>query len=150
MAEIKIGSGIVAARVEYNNPSSYRLARRNGVLILQGAFQWQQGSDGGWTWRDIPTVKLEGPVSGVAVTQPLSPAAQAVLDHFLADVEISLKHGVAATLRAAVDQVVSSVPPPCADFDEHAKGFLAAHVKYRRDLLAIATELEGVSERPSS
>lgn len=47
-----------------------------------------------------------------------------------------------AALRAAVDQVISSVSPPCADFDEYAKGFLAAHVKYRRDLLAIAAELK--------
>jgi hypothetical protein len=31
----------------------------------------------------------------------LSPAAQAVLDHFLADCEISPRHGIAAALRAA-------------------------------------------------
>jgi len=34
----------------------------------------------------------------------LSPDAQAVLDHFLADVEIGLKHGLAAALRAAADR----------------------------------------------
>ena len=79
------------------------------------------------------------------ITQPLSPAAQAVLDAANKAYEQAgtVAQGSAATLRAAADQVISSVPPPCADFDEHAKGFLAAHVKYRRDLLAIATELEG-------
>ena len=61
MAEIVISSGAaVAVRVESNYPSSCRLARRNGVLILQGAFQWRQGSDDGCTWRDILTVELEG------------------------------------------------------------------------------------------
>lgn len=60
MAEIRIGSAIVAARIESSTPSSYRLARRNGVLVLQGAFQWQGGINRGWTWRDIPTVELEG------------------------------------------------------------------------------------------
>jgi hypothetical protein len=49
----------------------------------------------------------------------------------------------AAVLRAAADQVISPVPPPCEDFDEYAQGFLAAHIKYRTELLAIADELEG-------
>jgi hypothetical protein len=35
---------------------------------------------------------------------PLSPAAQAALDAFLCDCEISLKAGLAAALRAAADQ----------------------------------------------
>jgi hypothetical protein len=74
---------------------------------------------------------------------PLSPGAQSVFDAaykawVTQDDAASI---AAATLRAAADQVISSVPPPCADFDEHAKGFLAAHVKYRRQLLAIAAEL---------
>ena len=48
----------------------------------------------------------------------------------------------AAAIEALADQVVSPVPPPCEDFDEYAQGFLAAHVKYRSKLLAIAAELE--------
>jgi hypothetical protein len=52
------------------------------------------------------------------------------------------REGVAAALRAAADQVISPIDPPCEDFDEYAQGFLAAHVKYRSDLFAIATELE--------
>ena len=78
--------------------------------------------------------------------EPMSPAAQAVLDAWLKSENGERMLGdpacLAAALRAAADQVISRVPPPCADFDEHAKGFLAAHVKYRRDLLAIAAELE--------
>ena len=50
---------------------------------------------------------------------------------------------LAAALEAVADQVVSPVPPPCEDFDEYAQGFLAAHVKYRSELLAIAAELRG-------
>ena len=49
---------------------------------------------------------------------------------------------IAAALRAAANQVVSSVPPPCEDFDEYAQGFLAAHTRYHAKLLAIVTELE--------
>ena len=78
---------------------------------------------------------------------PLSPAAQTVLDAWLKSENGERMLGdpacLAVALRAAVSQVISNVPPPCADFDEHAKGFLAAHVKYRRELLAIAAELEG-------
>ena len=56
LTTIGIGTGIAApARVEGGTASAYRLMRRNGELLLQGAYQWQQGSDGGITWRDIPT-----------------------------------------------------------------------------------------------
>ena len=81
------------------------------------------------------------------MTNP-SPAAQAVLDAYVADL-MDVTPGkpagssVAAALRAAADQVISPVPPPCEDFDEYAQGFLAAHVKYRAELLAIAAELRG-------
>lgn len=78
----------------------------------------------------------------------LSPAAQAVLNTAARRYAIDgdLQDSIAAALSAAADQAISSVPPPSADFDEYAKGFLAAHVKYRRDLLAIAAELENLSE----
>ena len=79
----------------------------------------------------------------------LSPAAQAVLTAFNKyplhgnHIANNLMHGaLPAALRAAADQVVSPVPPPCEDFDEYAQGFLAAHVKYRSEFLAIAAELE--------
>ena len=78
----------------------------------------------------------------------LSPAAQAVMtawgdvirvDNYGGRVEVP----IAAALQAAADQVISSLPPPCEDFDEYAQGFRAAHVKYRNEFLAIAAELEG-------
>ena len=53
------------------------------------------------------------------------------------------EHDLAAALEAAADQVISPFPPPCEDFDEYAHGFLAAHIKYRAKLLAIAAELRG-------
>lgn len=80
------------------------------------------------------------------MTTSFSPDAQAVLDAF-ADVACGIVHnwqpGLAAAIREAVDRVISQTPPPCADFDERAQGFLAAHVRYRTELLAIAAELEG-------
>jgi hypothetical protein len=38
--------------------------------------------------------------------------------------------------------VLSSVSPPCEDFNEYDQGFLAAHIKYRDEFLAIADELK--------
>jgi len=77
----------------------------------------------------------------------LSPAAQAVMTagtmgnpNVINDPVY--RQCIAAALRAAADQVISPLPPPCEDFDEYAQGFLAAHVKYRAELLAIAAELK--------
>jgi len=50
---------------------------------------------------------------------------------------------LAAALESLADQVISKVSPPCEDFDEYAQGFLAAHVKYRSEIHAIARELRG-------
>jgi len=75
----------------------------------------------------------------------LSPVAQKVFDAFCSEARPEPHHqreALAAALRAAVDEVISSIPPPCADYDEYAQGFLGAHVKYRGQLLEIATELE--------
>ena len=46
----------VPARTENGVASAYRLVRRGTELVLQGCFVWQQGANGGFTWRDIPTV----------------------------------------------------------------------------------------------
>lgn len=76
----------------------------------------------------------------------LSPAAQAVLDaamQYEINPECYSREIAAAALQAAADQVISPLPPPCEDFDEYAQGLLAAHVKYRAELLAIAAELAG-------
>ena len=75
----------------------------------------------------------------------LSPAAQAVLDAFICcPIEINDQLALAAALRAAANQVISSVSPPCEDFNEYDQGFLAAHIKYRDKFLAIADELDDV------
>ena len=81
--------------------------------------------------------------------KPISPAAQAVLDAYAehnggAEGMLSFeRQGVAAALRTVADQVIAKISPPCDDFDEYAQGFLAAHVKYRSQIKAIAAELEG-------
>ena len=48
---------IRAARVKYS-PTAWRLARRNGELILQAGSIWNQGTEGGVEWNDLPTVDL--------------------------------------------------------------------------------------------
>jgi hypothetical protein len=78
----------------------------------------------------------------------LSPAAQAVWEAFnetadrVGEFE-DYGDALAAALRAVADQVIVKIPPPCDDFDEYAQGFLAAHVKYRSQILSIAAELGG-------
>jgi hypothetical protein len=49
---------IVPARVNHS-PTAWRLARRNGELILQAGSMWTQGSEGGVEWNDVPTVDLD-------------------------------------------------------------------------------------------
>lgn len=54
-------TAIVAAKTEEVYPRHYRLGRRNGDLVLQGAFYWQRGWGlSGHEWRDIPIVDLDG------------------------------------------------------------------------------------------
>lgn len=74
----------------------------------------------------------------------LSPAARAVLDAACDSLDRRgyIRDQVAAALQAVADQVISSVSPPCEDFNEYDQGFLAAHIKYRDEFLAIADELE--------
>lgn len=72
----------------------------------------------------------------------LSSVAQAVIDAYYSTDDDLAGPALAAALRAATDQVISSVSPPCEDFNEYDQGFLAAHIKYRDEFLAIADELE--------
>ncbi len=50
-------------RIEHIFPNNYRLVKKNGELILQGAFQFVETlgdyCNSGFTWRDIPTVDLD-------------------------------------------------------------------------------------------
>lgn len=49
---------VTAARIENSAPSAYRLMeKKDGSLVLQGAYNWSQGMEGGHEWRDVPTVK---------------------------------------------------------------------------------------------
>lgn len=46
-----------SGRTESGTPTAYRLAQDPwGKIMLQGAYQWSDGMDGGFEWRDIPTV----------------------------------------------------------------------------------------------
>ncbi len=47
------------ARVENGQAKAYRLARRNGKLVLQACFLWTQGLDHGHEWCDVPIVDLD-------------------------------------------------------------------------------------------
>ena len=49
---------VVAARVTYS-PTAWRLARRNGELILQAGSMWIEGRKSGVVWDDVPTVILD-------------------------------------------------------------------------------------------
>lgn len=50
-------SNIAAAKVRSNQPVAYRLVQKvDGTLVLQGAFYWTEGSNGGHDWEDIPTI----------------------------------------------------------------------------------------------
>lgn len=51
----------------------------------------------------------------------LSPAAQAVLDAGNCASSLIHRLNIASALRAAMDEVIFSVPPPCEDYDEYAQ-----------------------------
>lgn len=58
----KITIDLSPARVEHGVASGFRLCKKlNGDLVLQGCFQWSQGTEGGFEWRDLPTVTEEAP-----------------------------------------------------------------------------------------
>ncbi len=50
--------GVTAARLG-RSPTAWRLARRNGELVLQAGNFWSQGREGGFEWNDVPTVNLD-------------------------------------------------------------------------------------------
>ncbi len=53
-------SGGSSGRFEDPNPKFYRLARKkDGSIILQGAYVWHGGNGYGHEWREIPIVELE-------------------------------------------------------------------------------------------
>ena len=64
----------------------------------------------------------------------LSPAAQAAKDYFLANVPISLEDGLAAAIRAAVEQISFQ--------DQLGLTAYGGHSQAQSQLLAIVSELE--------
>jgi hypothetical protein len=50
--------GVTAARIG-RSPTAWRLARRNGELVLQAGSIWTQGRESGIEWNDVPTVNLD-------------------------------------------------------------------------------------------
>ena len=81
--------------------------------------------------------------------EPLSPAAQAVLDEYSAAADFTfdpsidfwgVKAGLAAALRALAEQLRLELPLGGTDADA---GVFVAHQAICADIFAIATELEG-------
>lgn len=51
------GIRCAAARVESQYPNVFRQAvYPNGRVVVQGAYAWSQGSEGGVVWKDLPLV----------------------------------------------------------------------------------------------
>ena len=82
--------------------------------------------------------------------EPLSPAAKAVLDAFLAKCDgyavYDARRGIAAALRALADQVAPERLLCTRTAEERTlyhEGRLDAAIRFRAEILAIATELEG-------
>jgi hypothetical protein len=49
---------IEPAMIRWAVPSSYRLMKRkDGALVLQGAYRWEKGCEAGFDWEDIETVE---------------------------------------------------------------------------------------------
>jgi hypothetical protein len=81
------------------------------------------------------------------MTEPLSPAAQAVLDGFRAVPTLMDGPSIAGALRAVADQVVpeQQEPVPNEDSVVEMQGWacVSQRQRTRSQLLAIAAELEG-------
>jgi hypothetical protein len=87
------------------------------------------------------------------MTEPLSPAAQAVLDAFNREARPEPHHqreAIAAALRAAADQVVPEEREPVPDVDSvvEMQGWacVSQRQRTRSQFLAIAAELEGCND----
>lgn len=57
---IKVLSDSAPCRTQSLSPVEYRLARKkDGSIILQGAFEWRDGSRHGILWDEVPIHELE-------------------------------------------------------------------------------------------
>jgi len=55
---LAVTGGLTPARFTHS-PTAWRLARRNGELILQAGSLWVQGRESGIEWNDVPIVNLD-------------------------------------------------------------------------------------------
>jgi hypothetical protein len=76
------------------------------------------------------------------MAKPLSPAAEAARDRFLANVPISLEHGLAAFLLAIKDQLAQADHTGPLPLDLK-RAVLDDRIRLLRRITAIADELEG-------
>lgn len=54
------GLRIAPARVESQCPSVFRQAvYPDGKVVIQGAYAWSQGNEGGVIWKDLPLVYVD-------------------------------------------------------------------------------------------
>ena len=58
--DLNDGVHCTPARMESPFPNGFRMARYpDGRLVLQGAYAWSQGSEGGVIWKELPTVDVD-------------------------------------------------------------------------------------------
>lgn len=51
---------VAPVRVESPYPNAFRAAKYpDGVVRIQGAYAWCQGSEGGVFWKDLPLVNVD-------------------------------------------------------------------------------------------
>jgi hypothetical protein len=142
-----ITTGRNTFRVERVDPSAYRLVRRGGELLLQGRFDWTDGKQAGFDWKDIPTVVESQPAP--ADPTPNRPPLWEVMDaaRYLA-LHDGCNNGfaVAAEIRALVEARLPEEPLPLIsepDWHEHEKwSRLMERQRLRQQLLADADEAE--------
>ena len=54
------GLRIAPARVESQYPNMFRQAvYPDGEVVIQGAYAWSQGNEGGVIWKDLPLVYVD-------------------------------------------------------------------------------------------
>jgi hypothetical protein len=57
---VNVGAQVMAVRNEMPVPKDFRVAQYpDGSRRVQAAYQWQEGSNWGITWRDLPLVQVD-------------------------------------------------------------------------------------------
>ena len=51
---------VAPVRIESQYPNAFRRAvYPNGHVVIQGAYAWSQGNEGGVFWKDLPLVRVD-------------------------------------------------------------------------------------------